>query len=71
MNLVWSAATACVLMLGVPVVHAQENTLIEPNAKVVRLAGDFGFTEGPTPKATSTSPTFPTSGSSSGRPKTA
>ena len=47
MNLVWSAATACVLMLGVPVVHAQENTLIEPDAKVVRLAGDFGFTEGP------------------------
>ena len=47
MNLMRSAATACVLTLGVPVVHAQENTLIEPNAKVVRLAGDFGFTEGP------------------------
>ena len=47
MKLMMSAVTATVIMLLVPPVHAQEDSLVEPDATVVRLAGNFGFTEGP------------------------
>ena len=47
MKLMWSAVMASVVMLSVPPVHAQEDSLVEPDATVVRLAGNFGFTEGP------------------------
>ena len=47
MKLMLSAVTASVIMLSVPPVHAQEDSLVEPDATVVRLAGNFGFTEGP------------------------
>ena len=47
MKLMWSAVMASVVMLSVPPVHAQEDRLVEPDATVVRLAGNFGFTEGP------------------------
>ena len=47
MKLMWSAVMASVVMLSVPPVHAQEASLVEPDATVMRLAGNFGFTEGP------------------------
>ena len=47
MKLLWSAVMASVVMLSVPPVHAQEDSLVEPDATVMRLAGNFGFTEGP------------------------
>ena len=47
MRLMWSAVMASVVMLSVPPVHAQEDSLVEPDATVQRLAGNFGFTEGP------------------------
>ena len=47
MKLMWSAVMASVVMLSVPPVHTQEDRLVEPDATVVRLAGNFGFTEGP------------------------
>ena len=47
MKLMWSAVMASVVMLSVPPVHAQEDSLVEPDATVRRLAGNFGFTEGP------------------------
>ncbi len=47
MKLMWSAVMASVVMLSVPPVHAQEDSLVEPDATVMRLAGNFGFTEGP------------------------
>jgi len=43
---------------------AMPSSLIAPGAILEKVAGDFAFTEGPTPdpKATSSSPTNPTTG---------
>ncbi len=40
MKLMWSAVMASVVMLSVPPVHAQQDSLVEPDATVRRLAGN-------------------------------